>query len=188
MQSVNEFKKRFSMKGVTAIIYGGGTSLVSDIRTLYHGGYDKEDSNIFRIGINYHANILLPHWAVIEDRPSVQLMEGLEGFTTIFGRHDLAHVDISALPNWNNSGMNAVYLADYMGFDKVFLAGFDCWEPKGLRWHWHDEIFAHPPWDNAEQRHKEIMEVWKEVREHCKHPKRIVSVSGKLQEVFESWT
>ena len=181
-QTIEEFNTDSDYEGFNAVILAGGTSLTRDVRTLFQMGVTL--NLLYRIGINHHANILLPDWAVVEDRPGVQLMEGLEGFTIIFGRHDLADVDISSLPNWENSGMNAVYLADYMGFGKIYLAGFDCWEPKGLRWHWHDHIYAPPPWDYAEQRHLEIMEVWKEVRDHCKRPERIQALSGKLQEIF----
>lgn len=163
-----------------AFIMGGGTSLVRDLYSKPKGG------NIVTIAINHHANILHPHFSVVEDAHTYHFMKDVRPSTKLMGRLPISDIDISIAPNWQNGGMNAVWVADYLGFNKVVLAGFDCWQP-AERWHWHDETFSPSPWDYPEVRHREIMSTWEEVRDHLSHPERVSAISGKLTEVFGSW-
>lgn len=167
------------------VILGGGISLTKDLLSVRKAERFSR-CQFERMAINHHANILLPDYVVVEDRPTVQLVEELREESYILGRHDLADIDISIAPDWNNSGMSALWVADYLQFDEIIMCGFDCWKP-GLRYHWHDFIYAPPPCDYPEQRHKEALEAWKEVKEHLKHPERVYAVSGDLTGIFQSW-
>ena len=160
------------------LILGGGTSLIRDLKQT------PININVCKIAVNHHANILFPEYAVVEDRHTMELMKDNQD-SIILGRHDLVNIDISKeVPYWRNGGMSALYIADYLGFDKILLCGFDCWKV-AQRWHWHDEIFKLNPWNY--DIHPEVMEAWQEVKEHLKNPERVRAMSGPLTEVFTQW-
>lgn len=177
MVTLEEHKSEVDYSRHLALILGGGTSLIRDLKR------SPSNINVVKIAINHHANILFPEYSVVEDRHSVELMSD-NPQTKLLGRHDRANIDISEIPNWRNGGMSALYIADYLGFSKVVLCGFDCWQ-QSMRWHWHDELFKLNPWNY--DIHPEVMEAWQEVKEHLKHPEKVYSLSGPLTKVFQTW-
>lgn len=178
MITIEDHRNKVDYSRHLALILGGGTSLISDLK--------KTPVNIktVKIAVNHHANILFPEYSVVEDRHTMELMKD-NSETIILGRHDLASINISGqVPYWRNGGMSALYIADYLNFDKVVMCGFDCWK-LAQRWHWHDELFKLNPWNY--DIHPEVMEAWKEVKGHLKRPENVFAMSGPLTEVFAKW-
>ena len=174
------------------LILGGGTCLVKDLRRWslvksqyrFGEGYFPKPWTTFRMAINHHANILFPLYAVVEDMPIINLMKDTSD-TIVMGRYQEADIDISEAPNWNNGGMNAVWIAEYLGFKEIILCGFDCFK-EAQRYYWHDPIFALSQFDH--DIHDEVMDVWREVKENLRFPERVKSISGPLTEVFGEWS
>ena len=164
-------------KGRLALIMGGGTCLIKDLSQQPQG------ANIIKIGINHHVNILFPHFIVSEDIEMNPLFEDLE-HTKVFGRHKLAQIITDICPDWNNSGINAVWIADYLGFDQIVLAGFDCWN-NDLRWHWHDRQFSRAPF--REPQFPKVLDAWQEMKDHLKNPSKVFAISEELKKIFKAW-
>ena len=174
-----EFLKRSMPFGAgrCALIMEGGTCLTQDLLQRPRG------ANVIAIAINHHCNILFPSFAVAEDPELAKLVKDSPN-TKIFGRHKLADIDIAGAPNWYDSGINAVWLADYLDFDQIVLAGFDC-SSHQTRSYWHDKERAKA--SHAKKNHLEVLEVWEDLKDNLCNPQNVYAISKELKHIFKEW-
>jgi len=174
-----EFKKRSMPFGAgrCALIMEGGTCLTQDLLQRPRG------ANVIAIAINHHCNILFPEFAVAEDPELANLVKDSPS-TKIFGRHKLADIDIAGALNWNDSGINAVWLADYLEFDQIVLAGFDC-STNQTRSYWHDKEYAKSR--RVKKDHLEVLEIWQDLKDNLCNPQNVYSISLELKHIFKEW-
>jgi hypothetical protein len=171
-------KKEMDYSQACCLIMGGGTCLVDD---LYHA---PKGGGVVTMAINHHANILHPDFAVAEDVALHALVRHSTN-TRLMGRFPNVDIDVSLAPVWKNSGMTALWCADYLGFGKIVLAGFDCWDNEN-RFYWHDQPFA--MCTSTFQDYQQTMLVWKEVKAELERPENVSSISKNLKEVFGAYT
>ena len=128
------------------------------------------------IGVNQHAMLLQLDFVVAQDDAVVAMLR--EYNVPILAPKRLDGVIWSGVcPDFGFSGMDAVWIADFLGCDPVYVAGVDCFT--GARRYWHSV-------DAATQKlgQRDTMSGWHKVRDHLRRPDRVRVLSGPLTEVF----
>lgn len=170
-----EYKEDNDFSDMRCVIMAPGISLVKDIYTL-DGNYE------YNIGLNHHTQILRPDAVVALDKHTVKTMPFYQGF--ILGKYNHADIHIEGCPSFGHSGCAATWIADYLGFKEIYLAGFDCYmHPE--RSYWHDCTLVKKPKIITTWEQQRIL--WDIVKATLKRPKRVKVVSGVLTEFFEEY-
>jgi hypothetical protein len=175
---ITAMKGEMDYSQACCLIMGGGTCLTQDLYKAPKGG------GVVTMQINHHCNILHPDFSVAEDKVMYPLIRDCHT-TRVMGRFPNADIDVNLAPSWGNSGMTALWIADYLGFGMIVLAGFDCWDNEN-RYYWHDPTFVLP--QSTFQDYEQTMLVWKEVKGELERPEKVYSISKNLQEVFSAYT
>jgi len=180
MQSIESFKDKH--QGESCAVLGGGVTLPIDLRKI-----DPVDR---LIGVNQHAMILDLDYLVFRDRHMHQYVKDLRDVwlvtqTNTFKDDHVIHAGIA--PFIGYSGAMAIWVADYLGFDKIWICGMDQYDRK-----YDDREY----WWDGPQRHKgggidhkvcasDLSLLKKFLDEQLKHPERVYFISGRLKELHQ---
>lgn len=160
-------------EGKTAAVLGGGPMLPDDIYSL------PED--VVLIGVNHHTLLLpldyivfhdKPVWPYVKNHPALKITHHreFEGPDCVFA---------GLVPNFHFSGAKAIWIADFMGFEKTYVCGIDDYA-FGRRY-WHSPV-------NEEMqpcRGSVNLKLWSIIKAALKHPERVEFVSGPLKEEWK---
>lgn len=185
MEYVESYKDVY--KGKTCTIIGGGTSCPYDL-------YETPEVDIM-IGINQHGAILAPEYTVFIDthlwpdirdyktkfvcrESSIQSNTNLEDRKVILYRDTLKHM---------YSGTLALKVADYWGFDKIYVCGMDqyqgCTEENTRYWWWEtSQMASRRPKDR--KNHDTAVELRKFIS-MLRNPQNIYFMSGRMKELHQ---
>lgn len=172
---LNEYKEANDFSQQTCVIMAPGISLVKDIYNLPEYNY--------LLGLNHHTQILKPDAVVALDRHTVKTMPHFQGF--LMGKYEEADIHIGQCPSFGHSGSAAVWVANYLGFKRIILAGFDCYmHPE--RSYWHDCTLVKKPkirtcWDQQRMQ-------WEIVKASVKGGDNIEVMSGVLTKIFKEYS
>ena len=139
----------------------------------------------YLMGVNFHSILLHPYIVVSLDEDHSEIIkneyEGL--YDILVGNNKYSDFQVGDCPSTVFSGHAAVWFADMVGFKKVILCGFDCYQSN--RGHWH----SYPDWPPRQHNHTEerARSEWEGVKQTLIDPSAISVVSGVLQEVFQPW-
>lgn len=174
MQYLDEYLEGKDFSDQSVMVCGASVLLLNDL-------YEAPQTN-FSIACNHHTLILKPDIVVALDLHTMPLLKQYRGL--VCAKHEEADVHIGLAPSFGFSGAAAVWLADYMGFKEVIVAGFSCYLDEG-RSYWHDGLAQTKPHINTTREQQEI--VWETLRTSLKNPGRIRVMSGFLQNIFKPW-
>lgn len=175
----------------TALVMGGGPSIAGDFDLVV------DACDPFLISVKQHGLIFLASNDLRADacsfleHPNRSGQEALRtallmspGTYWISPFDGWTHVLIDE-PWWNGgfSSSLAVWFACACGFERVLLAGMDCYQ--GERKYWYDR----PGYHHAALRSsvEDNLAAWRPALEMCQNSDRIRAVSGPLTDVFGRW-
>lgn len=176
MDRIENYRNKHA--GQTCAILCGGTNLPGDLDSI-------PDVDVF-IGVNQHAMILPLDYLVFSDRNMwdiVQTKKNCKFITHLNKFSDGRIIHAGIWPSMGYSGQRAIYAADYMGFDEIYICGMDQYDQKNVREYWWQgdqvkEIQHH--------RHcKADLSRLKEFIDTMQHPERIFFVSGRFKEIHQ---
>jgi hypothetical protein len=176
MERIEQYKN--AHLGQTCAILCGGPSLPTDLHAI-------PDVDVL-IGVNQHANILPLDYLVFSDRHMWPLIENVPGckFITHLNKFPTDRVIHAGIwPSMGYSGQRAIYAADYMGFDTIYICGMNQYDRKEQREYWWEgpqckEMQVHTHCNADLGRLKEFID-------SLNHPERIYFVSGQLKEIHQ---
>lgn len=129
------------------------------------------------IGINQHAMLMNLDYLVFQDRDIYPIVS--ESDAPLCTHHrDLAHIYTGVVPDFGLSGGTACWMADYLGAERIILAGMDSYT--GERHYWHSKPGQRPPFVG-----NNCTDVWKRVRDYMARPEIVRVPSGPLMETFK---
>jgi hypothetical protein len=178
MESIRQY--RDFHKGQTCAVLGGGVSLPSDLRAI-----PQVD---VLIGVNQHSLILPLDYVAFLDRHMFDFVEGygdIKKLTTLNhwkSRSDFIHA--GECPPIGFSGAMAVWCADQMGFDTIYVCGMDQYQDYGGREYWWQGPQSWP-FESKHRSARDDLNRWKEFLNGLQNPERIYFVSGRLKEVHQ---
>lgn len=190
-RSMEEARIFFRRKSDTALVVGGGPSIESDFDLVY----DNCDPVV--ISVKQHALIWLAANGIYADAcvfledPAKPAQEPLRvalmmaaGVYMVSPFNGWTHVALDE-PWWNGgfSSSLAVWFACACGFERVLLAGMDCYQGASKYW------YERPGYHHAALYSSldDILEAWRPALERCPNSDRIKAVSGPLTDVFGRW-
>jgi len=167
-------------RGETAAILGGGVTLPKDLRQI-----NPVD---VLIGINNHSMILDLDYLVFMDAMFLDLIADLDDVVFITKKHKMPgrkSIQAGIAPPVGYSGLLAIWVADYMGFDRIDVCGMDQYQTrKGGRQYWWEGpmgVATNPP-----KTHKSNLEPLKSfLDDKLRHPERVFFASGRLKEIHQ---
>jgi len=165
-------------RGKTAAVLCGGTSLPHDLDSI------PEVDHL--IGVNQHAMILPLDYLVFSDRDVWDIVSQKKHckFITHLNKYNLPNVIHAGIwPPMGYSGQRAIYAADYLGFEEIYICGMDQYDQKGNREYWWEG-----PQCKEMQRHSHCKSDLRRVKEFIdtlQHPERIFFASGRLKEIHQ---
>lgn len=176
MERIELYKNKH--RGQTAAVLCGGPSLPLDLHTM-------PPVDIF-IGVNQHANILPLDYLVFGDRPMWELVKDIPNcmFITHLKKFPTSRTIVADIwPPMGYSGMRAIYAADWMGFDQIYVCGMNQYDQNEKREYW---------WEGPQclemQHHRHCTSDLSRIKEFIdslNHPERIFFVSGQLKEIHQ---
>lgn len=191
---MDEVRKWAQRRGSeTALVMGGGPSIEADFQQVM-----DDEADAVLIAVKQHAMIYLASaeeitadvCCFLED-PDAAGQEGLR--TALLMRP--ATWRVSPFEKWSNvridepwwnggfSSSLAVWFACAAGFERVLLAGMDCYQ--GERKYWYERPgYSHPCFNFPLDNH---LWAWSAALDKCPNADRIKAVSGTLVEVFGRW-
>lgn len=178
MYRLVDFKDKH--KGQTCAILGGGVSLPEDLRRI-----PQVDC---LIGINHHSIILPLDYIVFLDREMWKYVETVDGCWKVSscgkfkGRSDFIHIGDAPIIGF--SGALAVWFADQLGFETIYVCGIDQYQDKNGREYWWQATHCEP----FEAKHKSARDDltrWKQFLLALQHPENVYFVSGRLKELHQ---
>jgi hypothetical protein len=175
MQYLDEYLLDKDYSKDSVLVSGGSVMLLNDL-------YEAPFTN-FHISSNHHNLIMLPDMVVALDKHTIPILEGYRGLKC--GKYDEANIHIGMCPSFGFSGAAAVWLADYMGFGTVLIAGYSCYLDKGKSYWHHEPSQSKKPHVSTTEAQQRI--IWDMVRCSMKNPDRVRVMSGFLQKIFKPW-
>jgi hypothetical protein len=178
MQNLNSYKNKH--KGQTCAVLGGGVMLPSDLRAI-----PQVD---VLIGVNQHTLILPLDYVAFLDRHMWDFVEGYRDIlklTTLnkwAGRNDVIHC--GECPPIGFSGGLAVWVADQMGFETIYVCGMDQYTDMGGREYWWQGPQSWP-FEAKHRTARNDLDRWKQFVSSMQNPSRIYFVSGRLKEIHQ---
>lgn len=188
---MDEARSFFRRKSDTAVVVGGGPSIMADFDKVF------KNCDPVVISVKQHALIWLAAngmyadaCAFLEDpnkksqeplrvslimSPGVYMVSPFDGWT---------HVSLDE-PWWNGgfSSSLAVWFACACGFERVLLAGMDCYQ--GERKYWYDRPgYSHKALGSSIE---DNLASWSPALDSCPNSDRIKAVSGPLTDIFGMW-
>lgn len=167
-------------KGQTCAVLGGGTSLPFDLR--------KIPAVDVLIGVNQHSNILPLDYIVFSDREMWPFVKDIEGCYKVSNLNKWADrsdfILINDAPHIGFSGAKAVWFADWLGFDRVYVCGMDQYQENDEREYWWQGPQSLP----FKARHlsaRSDLSRWRDFLNALQYPDRIFFVSGRLKELHQ---
>lgn len=159
-------------QGQRCAVLGGGPNLVSDIRSVRH--------RLLRegvlIGVNQHALLLNLEYIVYQDK---ELWPILQGHAPVISHHkDACDIWSGICPDFGFSGGTAVWIAEYLGFDEIYVCGCDNYMTN--RRYWHSKLG-----DLRVEEGISNINAWTKVRDYMKDPSKVSVASGCLTKVFK---
>ena len=167
-------------KGETCAVLGGGVSLPNDVRAI------KPVDRL--IGINQHSMILDLDYLVYLDSHLHEIVSTIPGLTLITKKRkhcgtNVVHAGVA--PPIGYSGLLAIWVADYLGFERIDVCGMDQYQKRPAdREYW---------WEGPQalkmQRHHLATNDLKQLKafldDKLQHPERVFFVSGRLKEAHQ---
>lgn len=159
-------------RGQRCAVLGGGPNLVEDIRLARH--------RLLRegvlIGVNQHALLLNLEYIVYQDK---ELWPILKGHASVISHHkDACDIWSGIVPDFGFSGGTAVWIAEYLGFDEIYICGCDNYMTS--RRYWHSKLG-----DLRVEEGISNINAWTKVRDYMKEPDKVFVASGCLTKVFK---
>lgn len=166
--------------GETCAVLGGGVSLPADLRMIPQ--VDR------LIGVNQHALILPLDYLVFSDRDVYEFIQEYRDILKITNlnkwhdRSDFIHA--GECPAIGFSGAKAIWCADKMGFEKIYVCGMDQYQDYGGREYWWQ---GPQSWPFKAKHHsaRDSLNRWGEFISSLDHPERVYFVSGRLKEMHQ---
>ena len=178
MKYLSQFKNFH--KGQTCAILGGGVSLPKDLRSI-----PQVD---ILMGVNQHAIILPLDYIVFSDREMWKYIEDVDGCYKVSNlnkwrdRKDFIHC--GEAPAIGFSGAKAVWVADQMGFEKIYICGIDQYQNRDGREYWWQGCQSEP-FVSKHISARDDLARWKQFLLTLQNPDRVFFVSGRLKELHQ---
>lgn len=134
-------------------------------------------SDAVLFGVNQHTLILQLDYVVFQDERVAQVVGGHPTAQLVTPRRLPGAIWSGVCPDFGFSGMDAVWIADFMGCDPIYVAGIDCYS--GDRPYWHS-LTPGSPLTGA----RDPVAEWFKVRDYMAHPERVRVFGGPLERVF----
>lgn len=167
-------------QGQTCAVLGGGTSLPNDLRKI-----PQVDC---LIGVNQHSNILPLDYIVFSDRemwPFIQDIEGCYKVSNLNKWTDRSDfILINDAPHIGFSGAKAIWFADWLGFESIFVCGIDQYQDNDGREYWWQGPQSWPFKAKHHQARNDL-DRWKEFLKRLQYPDRVYFASGRLKELHQ---
>jgi len=167
-------------KHSTCAILGGGPSLPTDMQEL-------PDVDIV-FGVNQHSLIAPLDYLVYIDGKLWPYIKHKQ--TTFITRilpedtEDKQFIQVRQMQTHNYSGALAIWVADKMGFDKVYCCGMDQYDESDRLWWWQG-----PQLENEEIRRQRarIVDAEPMVKflKSLRNPQKVFFMSGRLKELHQ---
>lgn len=159
-------------RGQRCAVLGGGPALVDDLKAVR--------PLILRegvlVGVNQHALLLNLDYIVYQDK---ELWPILNGHAPVISHHkDACDIWSGICPDFGFSGGTAVWIAEYLGFEQIYICGCDNYMTS--RRYWHSK--------NGDLRVEDgvsNIQAWGKVRDYMKEPEKVRVASGCLTKVFK---
>ena len=177
MERISQYKDHH--KGQTCAVLGGGVMLPVDLRAI-----PQVD---ILMGVNQHSLILPLDYLAFCDR---HMWDFVGGFRDIKKITNLSHwrqsdvIHAGECPPIGFSGGLAVWCADQMGFETIYVCGMDQYTDYGGREYWWQGPQSWP-FQSKHHSARNDLTRWKEFIGGMRHPERIHFVSGRLKEVHQ---
>ena len=141
-------------KGRPAVILGGGSSALDDIK--------KAPNNAVILGINHHATRFIDcDYIVFNDKIMAELVKDYPGIKLSIHEH-LSEYDLRMGPKMGNSSSQACWAAWLMGCDPIILAGMGCYQDAKVYCHEYGENEIPKIWPL-----QNYINSWKVAKEAC---------------------
>lgn len=159
-------------RGQRCAVLGGGPALVDDIKAVR--------PRLLRegvlVGVNQHALLLPLEYIVYQDK---ELWPILKGHAPVISHHkEMCDIWSGIVPDFGFSGGTAVWIADYLGFDEIYICGCDNYMTN--RRYWHSKLG-----DLRIEEGISNIQAWIKVRDYMKNPDKVFVASGCLTQVFK---
>ena len=156
-------------RGQTVAVLGGGPSLIPDLK--------KVPFDAILIGVNQHTMLMNLDYLVFQDEEIYDVVREGDAPLCTHHRH-MAHIFTGIVPDFGLSGGTAVWMADFLGAERIIIAGMDSYT--GGRCYWHSKPKDRPPPVG-----QNCTEVWKRVHDYMARPEIVRVASGPLTEIFK---
>lgn len=175
---LEQFKNKH--RGETAAILGGGVTLPADLRNI-----EPVDR---LIGINQHSMIMDLDYLVFLDSHLYEIVSTVRDVVLITKKRkhqagNLVHAGIA--PPVGYSGILAIWVADYMGFERIDVCGMDQYQKRpNEREYW----WQGPQSGSIKPHHlcRDDLSLLKQfLDDKLQHPERVFFVSGRLKELHQ---
>ena len=140
------------------------------------------------MGVNQHAVILPLDYIVFSDREMWKYIEDVEGCYKVSNlnkwrdRKDFIHC--GEAPAIGFSGAKAVWVADQMGFEKIYICGIDQYQNRDGREYWWQGSQSEP-FVSKHISARDDLTRWKQFLLTLQNPDRVFFVSGRLKELHQ---
>jgi len=140
------------------------------------------------IGINNHSLILDLDYLVFMDAMFLDVISDLDDVVFVTKKHRMPGkqvIQAGIAPPVGYSGLLAIWVADYMGFDRIDVCGMDQYQArKGGRQYWWEGPMGTAT--NPPKAYKSTLDPLKTfLDEQLQHPERVFFASGRLKEIHQ---
>lgn len=162
----------------TAVLICGSPSAVRDLHQSKWAGADL-------VSINQHG-LIIPNlsWVFSHDQRMVEHLISEKIPCPIVSHHRelLREQDIhgGSVPYVRLSGPEAVWVADFLGYQEIWLCGVDSYQNTS-RDYWHQYIPKDKDLSLKTHKPGESDKAWREIAEKLKHPERIHTFNKQIQ-------
>lgn len=155
-------------RGQTCAVLGGGPTLLRDLKRV--------PFDAVLLGVNQHALLLNLDYVVFQDREIYPVLADADAPLCTHHR-DIAQIYTGIVPDFGLSGGTAVWMADFLGAERIIVAGMDSYT--GDRRYWHSK-----PGERMPDLGQNCVDVWRRVHDYMARPEIVRVVSGPLTEIF----
>jgi hypothetical protein len=157
-------------RGQTIAVLGGGPSLLNDLKRV--------PFDAILIGVNQHTLLLNLDYIFYLDEAVFDAVKDSDAPLCTHHRAQ-CHIWTGVIPEFDISGPAATWMADYLGADRIIVAGCDNYS--GARRYWHST-----PGERQPDAISSSLGPWKKCRDYMARPEIVRAVSGPLTEIFKS--
>jgi hypothetical protein len=155
-------------RGQCIAVLGGGPTLLSDLKRV--------PFDAILIGVNQHALLMNLDYVHYLDEEVFDVVKHSDAPLCTHHREQ-AHIFTGIIPTFDLSGPSACWMADYLGADRIILAGMDNYSAGRRYWHSKPAERSEPSLTG--------LAPWAKCRDYMERPGVVYATSGPLMKVFK---